>query len=184
MGERAPRPLGPPRPLAGEAERIAALALAGAAALVGLSCWLVFAGHGRLAGPAVLGAGILLLAGAAMARRAGSHFLAFLESAADRAFDGCLLSTIALALRDVDPPAAAAAVAALVASFLGAYVRARGRSLGYDVEDSLGTRAIRYGLVGIGLAGDWLGPTMIALLVVATLSAAVRASQVAKQERE
>jgi len=178
MGERAVRPL------AGEAERAAALALAGAAALVGGSCWLVFAGRGRWAGPAALGAGVLLLAGAAVARRAGSHLLTFLDSAADRTFDGCLLSTIALTARQVDPPAAAAAAAALVASFLGAYVRARGRSLGYDVEDSLATRAIRYGLVAVGLAGDWLGPTMIALLVVATLAAAVRASQVAKQERE
>jgi phosphatidylglycerophosphate synthase len=171
------------RPLTGEAERAATMALAGAAALVGASCWLVFAGHGRWAGPTALGAGVLLLAGGSVARRAGSHLLTFLDSAADRAFDGCLLSTIALAVRDVDPPAAAAAVAALVASFLGAYVRARGRSLGYVVEDSAVTRGIRYALVGIGLAGDWLGPTMIALLVVTTLAAAVRASQVAKQER-
>ncbi len=178
MGERAVSPL------SGEAEQAAALALAGAAALVGVSCWLVFAGHGRWAGPAALGAGALLLAGASVARRAGSHLLVFLDSAADRAFDGCLLSTIALVAREADPPAAAAAAAALVASFLGAYVLARGRSLGYGVEDSMVTRAVRYALVGIGLAGDWLGPTMIALLVVATLAAAVRASQVAKQERE
>nr|MDP9342209.1 hypothetical protein [Actinomycetota bacterium] len=149
-----------------------------------VGCWLVFAGHGRWAGPAAGGAGVLLLAGATLARRGDSSLLAFLDSAADRIFDGCLLSAIALAVREVDPPAAAAAAAALVASFLGAYVRARGRSLGYGVDDSLVTRAFRYALVAIGLAGDWLGPTMIALLVVATLSAAVRASQVAKQERE
>src|SRR5437762_13157117 len=115
MAERAVRPL------AGEAERAAALALAGAAALVGVGCWLVFEGHGRWAGPAALGAGILLLGAASVARRAGSSLLSFLDSAADRTFDGCLLSTIALVARDVDPPAAAAAVAALVASFLGAY---------------------------------------------------------------
>jgi hypothetical protein len=87
-------------------------------------------------------------------------------------------------VREVDPPAAAMAVAALVMGFLAAYVRARGRALGYGVEDSVVTRAVRYGLVAVGLAGDWLGPAMIALLVVTTLAAAVRASQVAKQERE
>src|SRR5436190_20090909 len=127
------------RPLEGEAAHAAALALAVAGALVGASCWLGFAGHGRWAGPAALGAGILLLASASVARRAGSSLLLFLDSAGDRAFDGCLLSTIALAARAVDPPAAAAAVAALVASFLGAYVRARGQSLGYAVEDSMVT---------------------------------------------
>ncbi len=154
-----------------QAARSAVLALAGTAALVGLASWLVLAGRGRWAGTAAAGAGLLLLAVAQ-------------QAAADRAFDGCILSAIALAVRDVDPPAAAVAVAALVAGFLAAYVRARGRALGYGVEDSFVTRAVRYGLVAVGLAGDWLGPTMIALLVVTCLAAVVRASQVAKQERE
>ncbi len=167
-----------------QAARSAVLALAGTAALVGLASWLVLAGRGRWAGTAAAGAGLLLLAVAQQAHRDGSPLLVFLDSAADRAFDGCILSAIALAVRDVDPPAAAVAVAALVAGFLAAYVRARGRALGYGVEDSFVTRAVRYGLVAVGLAGDWLGPTMIALLVVTCLAAVVRASQVAKQERE
>jgi hypothetical protein len=170
--------------VAREGDQPAALALASGVALVGLGSWLVLAGLGRWAGAAAAGAGALLLAGGALAGRVGSPLFAFLDSLADRAFDGCLLSAIALAVRDVDPPAAGAAVAALVASFLGAYVRARGRALGYGVEDSLATRAVRYALVAIGLTGDWLGPAMIALLVVTALAAAVRASQVAKQERE
>jgi phosphatidylglycerophosphate synthase len=150
---------------------------------VGLATWLVLGGWERWAGAAAAGAGLLLLAGGAAAHRQGPPLLAFLDSVADRAFDGCLLSAIALTFREADRPAAATAAAALVVSFVSAYVRARGRSLGYGVEDGLSTRAVRYALVVVGLAGNWLAPTMIALLVVVSVVAVVRASQVMKQER-
>jgi hypothetical protein len=102
----------------------------------------------------------------------------------DRAFDGCLLSAIALTSRQADAPAAGAAVGALAASFLGAYVRARGLSLGYPIEEGLLSRGLRYGLVALGLGANVLGPAMFALLGMTLLAAAVRTSQVAKKERE
>jgi hypothetical protein len=88
-------------------------------------------------------------------------------------------------LRTGDRATAAIAVAALVASFVAAYERARGRALGYPVDDSLAARAARYGLVALGLlVPGWLRGTLIAVLALSLLVVAVRASQVAKQERE
>ncbi len=49
-----------------------------------------------------------------------------------------------------------AALVALCASFLSAYVRARGASLSYSVEESHITRGMRYALVCAGLAFGWL----------------------------
>jgi hypothetical protein len=92
---------------------------------------------------------------------------------------------IALVLRQADRVTAAIAVAALVVSFVAAYERAKGRALGYPIDDSVVTRALRYGLVALGLIVlGWLRGTLIAVLVLAVLSSAVRASQVAKLERE
>ena len=57
-------------------------------------------------------------------------------------------------------------------------------SLGYPVEEGLASRGLRYGLVALGLGARVLGPAMFALLAIALLSAVIRASQVAKKERE
>ena len=48
----------------------------------------------------------------------------------------------------------------------------------------LASRGLRYGLVALGLGARVLGPAMFALLAIALLSAVIRASQVAKKERE
>ena len=160
------------------------LALAGAAGAVAAATWLLLTGMDRAAGVVAAAAGVGLLLGAVLARREGYGLLAFVDSGLDRAFDGCLLSAIALTSRQADAPAAGAAVGALAAGFLGAYVRARGVSLGYPVEEGLASRGLRYGLVALGLGARVLGPAMFALLAIALLSAVIRASQVAKKERE
>jgi hypothetical protein len=106
-----------------------------------------------------------------------------LDSFVDRLFDGVVIGSIVWIERTDRPAAAAAALVALSASFLGSYVRARGNSLDYRVEESMVTRAVRYGLVVLALA---LGlPTWVlwVLFAVALLAAFVRASQVAKEER-
>lgn len=160
------------------------LALSAAAGLVALATWLVFEGSGVVAGVVGALAGVALLLGAVKARRERHVLLTFVDSGVDRAFDGCLLSAIALTSRQADAPAAGAAVGALAASFLGAYVRARGLSLGYPIEEGLLSRGLRYGLVALGLGANVLGPAMFALLGMTLLAAAVRTSQVAKKERE
>jgi len=157
---------------------VAALAIAAGTALV-------ITGSPRWAGAAAGGAGALLVVAGLRIARDRAPVDLFLDSVTDRAFDGCLLSAIALVLRTADRVTAAIAVAALVASFTAAYERARGRALGYPVDDSLIARALRYALVALGLlVPGWLRGTLIALLVVSLLVVAVRASQVAKLERE
>ncbi|HEX9376555.1 MAG TPA: hypothetical protein VGB19_10000 [Actinomycetota bacterium] len=161
------------------------LLLVGAAALIAGGTALVITGPPRWAGVAAAGAGVLLVASGARVLRDHPPLDLFLDSVVDRAFDGCLLSAVALVLRMADRVTAAVAAAALVASFIAAYERARGRALGYPVEDSVPVRAVRYWLVSLGLlVPGWLRGTLAAVLGLSALSIAVRASQVAKQERE
>jgi len=106
-----------------------------------------------------------------------------LDSFVDRLFDGAVLGSLVWIERIDRPAAAAGALVAVCASYLGSYVRARGNSLDYRVEESMVTRGIRYGLVVAALllhAPPWL---LWALAVFTLLAAFVRASQVAKEER-
>jgi hypothetical protein len=129
----------------------------------------------------VASAGLLL--GGVLAH--GGHLLRerTLDSFVDRLFDGAVLGSIVWSERLERPDAAAAALIALTASFLGSYVRARGNSLDYRVEESMLTRGIRYGLVVVALALGLPAWSLWALAVFALLAASVRASQVAKEER-
>jgi hypothetical protein len=159
--------------------------LVGAVLLVGGATALVLTGSPRWAGGLAAAAGVLLALAGARVMRDRAPVDTFLDSMTDRAFDGCLLSAIALELRQADPITAAIAVAALVASFVAAYERARGRALGYPIDDSVVSRSLRYGLVALGLlVPGWLRGTLVAVLALALLACAVRASQVAKLERE
>jgi hypothetical protein len=156
-----------------------------AALLIAAGTALVIAGSPRWAGATAAAAGALLVAAGIRIARDRAPVDLFLDSMTDRAFDGCLLSAIALVLRTADRTTAAIAVAALVASFIAAYERARGRALGYPVADSLLARALRYGLVALGLlVPGWLRGSLIGVLALSVLVVTVRASQVAKQERE
>jgi hypothetical protein len=159
--------------------------LAGGAVLVAAATTLVITGSPRWAGAAAAAAGLLLVVAGVRVARDRAPVDVFLDSIADRAFDGCLLSAVALILRQADRVTAAIAAAALVVSFVAAYERAKGRALGYPVDDSLVTRAARYGLIALGLVvTGWLRGTLIAVLALSVLAGVVRASQVAKQERE
>jgi hypothetical protein len=71
---------------------------------------------------------------------------------------------------------------ALASGFLASYIRARGGSLGYGIEEGVITPAIRYGLVSAGLIAGWRW-TPWAVAVLMLLASAVRASQVVKEER-
>jgi hypothetical protein len=106
-----------------------------------------------------------------------------LDSFVDRLFDGVVLGSIVWIERIDRPTAATAALVALCASFLGSYVRARGNSLDYRVEESMITRGIRYGLIVVALLLDLPEGLLWVLAVFALLAASVRASQVAKEER-
>jgi phosphatidylglycerophosphate synthase len=159
------------------------LASGGAVLAVAVAMWAELDRRPRLAGAFVLAAGASSVVGGAFARRSGVILDRILDSFADRAFDGCVLGAIAWAARGESGSVAAAAVVALCLSFLGAYMRARGVSLGYRVQENLGMRGLRYGLISAGLLSGWLQQTLWALAILMLLCTAVRASQVAKEER-
>jgi hypothetical protein len=123
------------------------------------------------------------LIGAAEAPGISSPPDRFLASILDRGFDGAILGTIAWAYLTSEPWVAAGALFAMGASFLAAYVRARGASLGYGIDEGVGTRTLRYILVCVGLLTGGLAWAMWVLFGVMTLAALVRASQVVKEER-
>jgi hypothetical protein len=72
---------------------------------------------------------------------------------------------------------------ALAAGFLASYIRARGGSLGYGIEEGIVTPALRYGLLSLALVLGWTSWAIWVVAVLTLLAATVRSSQVAKEER-
>ncbi len=148
---------------------------------IAAATWLLLDRDPEPAGWAALVAGVALVAGGVLLRpndRLGRVVLSF----GDRLFDGCVLGALAWISRTADPRLAAGALTALAAGFLASYIRARGGSLGYGIEEGVITPAIRYGLVSAGLIVGWRW-TPWAVAVLMLLASAVRASQVVKEER-
>jgi hypothetical protein len=154
----------------------------GAAAAIGLATWAILDGRPEAGGAWALGAACLLVvAGFFVAR--GDDRNRMVLSFTDRAFDGAILAAVAWTSRTEDPAAAAGALLALTAGFLAAYIRARGAALGYVVEESPGTRAVRTGLISVALLAGWTHWALFVVAIWMLLVALVRASQVAKEER-
>jgi hypothetical protein len=153
------------------------------AMLAALAAWLVVAREPEQAAIAAAASGVLLLIGGHRANHgAGGPTDRMLDELLDRVWDGAVLGTVAWVARDAEPGVALAAVAALCLSALSAYVRARGASLAYSVEESHLTRGLRYGLVvaGVGLGQAW---ALWLAAGVSGLAVAVRTTQVAREER-
>lgn len=156
-------------------------ALAVAAALA--ASWWALRADPRLAGLAVAVSGVGLVAGRAIAARERDAKARLFVSLADRTADGAVLAAVAWAAREPEPAASAGALLSLGASFLAAYVRARGEALGYHVPEGTATRAIQLAwLAGVLITGEtrW---SLLALGLWMLLVTGVRASQVAKEER-
>jgi hypothetical protein len=148
---------------------------------IAVATWLLLVRDPEPAGWAALAAGVALVAGGVLLRphdRFGRVVLSF----GDRLFDGCVLGALAWIARTDDPWLSAGALLALASGFLASYIRARGGSLGYGIEEGVITPAIRYGLVSAGLIAGWRW-TPWAVAVLMLLASAVRASQVVKEER-
>jgi hypothetical protein len=159
---------------------LVAIVAAGAA---GIATWQMLAGRPVGAGLGALVAGAILLAADPMMLGPQAMLERTVASFVDRAYDGAILAAIAWAYRATDPWIAVGALVALGASFLAAYVRARGASLGYGVDESSITRGLRYGLISAGLLVDGLGWALWTVASVMGLAALVRTSQVVKEER-
>lgn len=132
---------------------------------------------------AAISGAFLLIGGNRANHGAGGPTDRMLDSLGDRVWDGVILASIGWVARPATPSIAAAALVALGASFLSAYVRAKGASLGYAVEESHVTRGIRYALIAAGLGFGWLGWTVWAAASVSVLAVVVRTAQVAREER-
>lgn len=186
-GPTGPGPAHAPSRIASVAARVrfAARALMGlGVVLAGLGAWAILDGRLRAGGVAVTGSAIALTVAGVLARRSAVPLDLVLDSLADRTFDAVVLGAIAWSARDADPGTSLGALIALAAGFLGSYVRAKGASLGYGVVESPRTRALRYGLIAVGLlVDDALGWGVWAAAVVSILASLVRSSQVAKEER-
>jgi len=153
------------------------------AVLAAVAGWVVVAREPEQAALAGTVSGILLLIGGHRANHgAGGPTDRMLDELLDRVWDGAVLGSLAWVARSEDPAVAIAALAALCLSALSSYVRARGASLAYSVEESHLTRGLHYGLVVVALGFDrawvlWLAVAVSGLAVV------VRTSQVAREER-
>lgn len=117
------------------------------------------------------------------ASRSGDRRARVALSFSDRAFDGAILAALAWVTRTSRPAVAAGALVALAAGFLASYIRAKGGSLGYGIEEGVVTPILRYGLLSIALVLDWTSWAIWVVAGVTVLAAVVRASQVAKEER-
>ena len=122
------------------------------ALLAALAAWFVIARAPAYASAAALASGVLLLIGGHRANHgAGGPTDRMLDELLDRVWDGLILGSLAWVARADDPGLAIAALVALCISALSAYVRARGASLDYSVEESHLTRGLHYVLVAAGV---------------------------------
>jgi phosphatidylglycerophosphate synthase len=153
------------------------------ALLAALAGWLVVSRRPEVAAVCASVSAVLLLLGGHRANHgAGGPTDRMLDELLDRAWDGAVLGPMAWAARSLDPGFAAAALLCLCSSALSSYVRARGASLDYSLEESHLTRGAHYALVvvALGFSAEW---ALWAAVVLGVLAVLVRTSQVAREER-
>jgi CDP-diacylglycerol--glycerol-3-phosphate 3-phosphatidyltransferase len=126
----------------------------------------------------------------ALARQSGrgTPFGAFLDSTTDRVGEAVMLGAIALVFaRDGNEVALAAAFAAMTASFLVSYTRARAEALGLKGDVGIGSRAERVVVIvsGLFLAPWGLLPWAVYLLnVTAWITVVQRVLHVRRQLKQ
>ncbi len=121
----------------------------------------------------------------------GTPFGAFLDSTLDRASEGIVLTAVAYQFSDEGRDlAAAATVAAVLASVMVSYTRARAEALGVECKVGLATRAVRVVIISAGLlfaegagVGDFslLEPAIYALAVLTVLTTFQRVLHVRRE---
>jgi hypothetical protein len=127
------------------------------------------------------GGGLVILAGV-RAREAGSARLAFADATVERAIDAGILAAVAWTALPSRPLLAAAALVAMGSSYLAAYLRAKATGLGFPLEDSLIVRALRWGILALGLAISFLLPFALWAAAVVSVQLVLRHSlSVARQ---
>jgi CDP-diacylglycerol--glycerol-3-phosphate 3-phosphatidyltransferase len=131
---------------------------------------LIAGGHLLIAGFLVLAAGFFDILDGALARYTNrtTRFGAILDSTLDRLSEAVLLFGILVLYAGRQSPAVVLLVfAALLASLLVSYIRARAEALGIECQVGLFTRAERVIVMALGL---FLNQVAAALVIVAALS--------------
>jgi hypothetical protein len=142
-----------------------ALALAALAVVAaGASAWALLGGETRLAGIAVLVAGLAASSASVLADRAGSPKAGFAAEAAERLFDAGSLAPLVWVAYEGGSRVAALALVVLGTGAMAAYVRARGRGLGYRVPLWPAYRAGRGVALAVGLLAIRPEPALWAML--------------------
>ncbi|HEX2031540.1 MAG TPA: hypothetical protein VHL78_09085 [Actinomycetota bacterium] len=155
--------------------------IAAAAVLAALAAALILVGRETPAGVGVAGAGALLILAGIRAREAKSARLAFADASLERAVDAVILGAVAWAEIGARPLVSAAALVALGASYLAAYLRAKSSGLGFPLGDSLIVRSVRWTIVALGLVFPsllqlalWVSAAVSVQLIVRHASAVAR----------
>jgi CDP-diacylglycerol--glycerol-3-phosphate 3-phosphatidyltransferase len=100
----------------------------------------------------------------------GTQFGAFLDSTLDRIEEGVVLIAIAAVFAaDGNEVAAAATVAAVLASLMVSYTRARAEALGVECKVGIASRAVRVVILSIGILFADLGLLAPSVYVLAAL---------------
>jgi hypothetical protein len=155
------------------------LLLAVAVAASSSAVALVLAGEGRVAGLALaLSGGVLLASGVGTSL---SPRLLLLEAVTERALEAAVLGAIAWVGLPEMPRLTGAAVTAMGAAYLAAYLRVRGMGLGFRVTVPAAFRTGPLFLVALGLVA---GKVEVALWAVVVLSVSVLAVEVAELARQ
>jgi CDP-diacylglycerol--glycerol-3-phosphate 3-phosphatidyltransferase len=117
----------------------------------------------------------------------GTQFGAFLDSTLDRIEEGIVLTAVAAVFAaDGDELAAAATVAAVLASLMVSYTRARAEALGVECKVGIASRAVRVVILSIGILFADLGllaPSVYVLAVLGTVTVLQRIFHVRSQLR-
>jgi hypothetical protein len=135
----------------------------------------------RAGAPFVLLGGLAGAAAAALAERSAAGRATFLTEATERLFDAAVLGSIAWLTLSPASRTGALAVSALGTGAVVAYLRARGRGLGYAVPLWPWYRAARGSVLAAGLLFDVLAPALWATLAVDAAVGAARWAIVARQ---
>jgi phosphatidylinositol phosphate synthase len=121
----------------------------------------------------------------------GTPFGAFLDSTLDRVEEGVVLAAVAAWFAKVSNElAVGATVLAVVGSYMVSYTRARAEALGVECKVGIASRAVRVGILSVGLvfaAGelipdfDLLEPAIYAMAALTVFTALQRVLHVRRQ---
>ena len=170
-------------PSAGRRPATPVVAFGVAVANLGLTSWLILDGHPFSAGVVMLLAIVVMVLASLDAPRPRRPRAAFLARLLDRATEAAVLAPIAWVTRHSSIREAALALVGLGASYVAAYERARGQSLGYREGEGRAYILSRWAILALGLLTGWIEAFLWVFCAVTVAAGTVRALNVARQER-